>query len=68
MTVSIWPASWSSRNRNPPRKAPSTPPAMTTAPICTSTPRRRRWASTPEMEVPVIWVVAEATATGGGMP
>jgi hypothetical protein len=47
---------------------PATPPAMITAPIWTSTPRRRRWARTPEMLVPVIWVVAEATATAGGMP
>ena len=68
MTVSIWPEFWSRRNRKPPRIEPTTPPAMITAPICTSTPRRRRWASTPEIEVPVIWVVAEATATAGGMP
>jgi hypothetical protein len=37
-------------------------------PIFRSTPPRRIWAYTPDTEEPVICVVADATATVGGMP
>ena len=47
---------------------PTMPPAIITPPILKSTPPRRQWANTPDTLAPVIWVVAEATATVGGMP
>ena len=68
MTVSIWPLAWSKRKMPAPASEPTSPPAIITRPMRRSTPPRRIWANTPDTLEPVIWVVAEATATVGGMP
>ncbi len=68
MARSICPDAWSRRNRTAPTRLPTAPPAIITPPILKSTPPRREWANTPDTLDPVIWVVADATATAGGMP
>ena len=68
ITTSIWPLFCSSVNNAAPAMLPITPPTTSTTPIWTSTPPRRKCASTPETLAPVTWLAADAAATVGGMP
>ena len=68
MTRSIWPDDLKKPEQAGAGQAADGPPAIITAPILKSTPPRRQWAWAPDTLAPVIWVVADATATVGGMP